>query len=108
MTDYTVPGLQFFVGDKDHCLTQSDFPTLAEVVDVMFPNYGLAIEPGHHSLTLHQVPKDVDAFQFKCDTPPLYGPIDLDIEAGQRVHVFLYTTPTDLTLHHLVLPFAEE
>jgi hypothetical protein len=106
LTEYTVPDVRFFVGDKDHCLTYTDFPTLAQIAEVPFPNSGLVIDPGKHSLTLHAVPPDVNPFEFKCDTPPMYGPIDLEVQAGQRVHIFLYTTPTDPTLHHLVLPFG--
>ena len=105
-TDGTVPGLEFFVGDKDRCLTQPDFPTLAQLTQYRPDPLPLAIAPGSHSLTLHRGDQSTDPFTFKCDNPPLYGPIDLDIAAGERAYIFLYAQPGDVTLRHLVVPLG--
>ena len=104
---YDQEGVQFFVGDGGRCLTQPDFPTLAQTVS--YGTYGpLALEPGAHSITLHPANGQEDPFAFRCDTPSITTAVPLTVAAGDRFHLFVYTHPTSGVLNTFLLPLGQQ
>jgi hypothetical protein len=102
----------FYLSGGDGCLTQPDFPTLAQVSSVGDNSWGyegpLAVTPGTDlQLTLHEAKEGDDPFQVRCDTQPIAGPVPFSLEAGQRSHLILYSVPGDPTIRSLILPFGE-
>lgn len=102
----------FYMSTGDGCLTQPDFPTLAQTSGVGDNSWGyegpLAVAPGTNlELTLHAVPKDDDPFTQKCESPPIAGPWPLSLEAGQRSHLILYAIPGDPSIRSVILPFGD-
>ena len=105
--------LKFFVSAGDGCLTQPDFPTLAQESGVENGSWGyqgpLAVTPGDNlQLTLHAAEPGNDPFAFRCDTPTIYGPVPFSLGAGQRSHLILYAIPGDPTVRSMILPFGDE
>lgn len=111
---YTHPGVTFWASAGDGCLSQAGFDGLGAFLGVTGESGGiwyegpLPVDPGTGlELTLHEAHQGDDPFAATCDAPPIHGPVQFDIAAGEGAHLFIYATPGDPTLRSLILPFGD-
>jgi hypothetical protein len=95
----------YAVSIDGRCLTDPDFPTLAQTVQGTEPR-PVVIEPGSHQVAIHAWPSDADGFDLNCGRLPSVATGSVTVAAGDRVHLFLYTEKLGSPLHLLVLPLG--
>ena len=88
------------------CLTDPEFPTLAQVVQGT--SYRPAqLEPGSYEVAVHRFPQGEDSFDLNCGRFPVAASANVTVAAGERLHLFVFAEQPGAPVQLLAVPVGD-